>query len=89
MDATEPGWPFGELPTLSDLYALVEGVEGVDYVERLTVQYDTSEPNATVTVTEGEEPPSVSPDALIHSGSHDVTVRLDTDDEDDSGSGGS
>lgn len=82
IDRDEPGWPFGELPTLSDLYALVEGVEGVDHVERLTVEYDADEDDAdasTATVTAGEEPPSVSADALVHSGTHDVTVTLGTD----------
>jgi hypothetical protein len=89
IDRDEPGWPFGELPTMSDLYALIEGVDGVDYVERLVIRYDAAGgAEATATVTEGEEPPSVSPDALVHSGTHDVTVRLDTAGR-NSGQGGS
>jgi predicted phage baseplate assembly protein len=87
--AGDEGWPFGELPTLSDLYALIEGVEGVDYVEQLAVQYDPDTNETTATVTEGEEPPRVSPDALVHSGVHDVTVRLESDPGDDRTSEGS
>ncbi len=89
IDRDESGWPFGELPTISDLYALIEDVDGVDYVERLAIRYDAERRSeSTATVTEGEEPPSVSPDALVHSGTHDVTVRLDTAAGNDSGSGG-
>ena len=87
IDRDEPGWPFGDLPTVSDLYALVEGVAGVDYVERLAVHYDVN--GSTATVTAGEEPPSVSPDALVHSGTHDVTVTLGADTGGDDASGGS
>ena len=87
IDREEPGWPFGELPTLSDLYALLEGVDGVDYVERLTAEYDVN--GTTATATEGEEPPSVSPDVLVHSGTHDVTVTLGAATGRDGVSGGS
>ena len=87
IDREEPGWPFGELPTLSDLYALLEGVDGVDYVERLTAEYDVN--GTTATATEGEEPPSVSPDVLVHSGTHDVMVTLGADTGRDGVSGGS
>lgn len=68
------GWMFGNLPTTSDLYAVLEGVEGVDHVASLSVTFTSNEGAATV--REGEESPSVSADALVHSGSHDVTVRL-------------
>lgn len=70
------GWAFGELPAMSDLYALVEGVDGVDHVTELSVRFETNE--GTATVREGAQPPSVSADALIYSGSHDVTVHLGT-----------
>ena len=69
------GWAFGDLPTMSDLYAVLEGVEGVDYVADLSVTFASNEGSATV--HEGEEPPSVSADALVHSDGHDVTVELD------------
>lgn len=68
------GWGFGDLPAMSDLYALVEGVEGVDHVTELAVTFETGE--GTARLREGEQPPGVSADALVHSGTHDVTVRL-------------
>ncbi|WP_436926295.1 putative baseplate assembly protein [Halosimplex amylolyticum] len=68
------GWAFGDLPTMSDLYAVLEGVDGVDHVADLSVTFASSE--GATTVREGDESPSVSADALVHSGTHDVTVRL-------------
>lgn len=68
------GWAFGELPAMSDLYALVEGVDGVDHVTELSIRFEPSE--GVATIREGEEPPSVSEDALIYSGVQEVTVGL-------------
>jgi hypothetical protein len=68
------GWAFGELPAMSDLYALIEGVDGVDHVTELSIRFGTSE--GVATIREGEEPPSVSEDALIYNGVHEVTVGL-------------
>ena len=68
------GWAFGDLPTMSDLYAVLEGVDGVDHVADLSVTFASSEGSATV--REGQESPSVSADALVHSDGHDVTVGL-------------
>lgn len=66
------GWWFGELPSLSELYAMLEHVDGVDHVERLSVTYRGSERD--VTVTEGEPLPTVASDVLAFSGTHDVTA---------------
>ncbi|MCP4157432.1 MAG: putative baseplate assembly protein, partial [bacterium] len=33
------GWPFGKLPGLSDFYALLENIDGLDRVETLTLQF--------------------------------------------------
>lgn len=80
------GWGFGDLPTMSDLYAVLEGVNGVDHVAALSVTFAPSAGGASeTTVREGQESPSISPDALVHSGTHDVTVRLGSSTE---GSGG-
>lgn len=68
------GWPFGDLPCRSALVGLLEGVEGVDYVADLTLTFETS--LSTVSVAEGEPTPDTSPDALVHSGTHDVSARL-------------
>lgn len=68
------GWPFGTLPCRSDLYELLEGVDGVDHVEKLTLTFRTKA--STVRVEEGEPTPDTSPDALVHSGSHAVDATL-------------
>jgi len=57
------GWAFGRKPYQSDLYALVEGIPGVDHVRRLIVDED------------GE----VSPDQfLVFSGEHRITMVSET-----------
>lgn len=38
------GWAFGRQPYLSDLYAFVEGIPGVDHVHALTINADTPDP---------------------------------------------
>lgn len=55
------GWPFGRLPHPSDLYALVESVEGVDHVRTLTV--------------EPPSPGKTGP-FLIYSGQHQITLGM-------------
>lgn len=67
------GWRFGHLPCVSDLIAVLEGVDGVDHVENVTLTYAGS--GTPVTVGEGEEPPDVGPDTLVHSGTHTVGIR--------------
>jgi hypothetical protein len=69
------GWWFGELPSLSEVYAMLERLDGVDHVERLSVTYRGSERD--VTVTEGEPLPTVGPDVLASGGAHDVTATGD------------
>jgi hypothetical protein len=67
------GWAFGHLPCVSDLIAVLEGVDGVDHVESVTLTYTGS--GAPATIGEGEEPPPVEPDTLVHSGTHAVRIR--------------
>jgi Baseplate J-like protein len=53
------GWAFGRKPYQSDLYALIEGIPGVDYIRSLTV------------IEVGE----VRPDRfLVYSGDHQITM---------------
>lgn len=66
------GWDFGELPYLSDLYGLLEGIDGVDHVEELSMTFKTEAND--VTVTEGEDNPDVASDALICSGTHRIVA---------------
>jgi hypothetical protein len=70
---SDEGWWFGELPTVSELYARLERVEDVDHVESLAVTYRRGD--ETTTVTEGEPLPAAAPDTLVVSGRHDVTAR--------------
>lgn len=68
------GWDFGELPHLSDLYALLERIDGVDHVEDLSLTFAGKGEGEDVTVTEGEPNPRTAPDALVFSGAHEITV---------------
>lgn len=67
------GWAFGELPTRSDLFALLEGIAGVDHVPSLVLTFGG---NGSVTVGEGDPHPSVGADTLIRGASHDLGVTL-------------
>jgi hypothetical protein len=87
------GWAFGRKPHRSDLYALIEGIDGVDHVVTLEVDHEpeTQDPNRHLalqrmldqTLAEASTQP---PDpelqrwldrALVYSGVHRVTVALD------------
>ena len=57
------GWEFGREPHESDFYALIEAINGVDYVRSLSVQPP-------------ELPPNLA-NLLIYSGSHQIDLFLD------------
>ena len=59
------GWPFGRRPYRSDLFAVIEAVDGVDYVRSLEV---TESPDINTL------PPK---QFLIYSGTHEVNLILD------------
>jgi hypothetical protein len=67
------GWAFGELPTISDVYTVVEGCEGVDHVASLRLHYEGGRED--VTITGGETPPETAPDTLVRTGTHDLVVE--------------
>ena len=69
------GWPFGKLPSRSDIYAMLEQVDGVDYVDSLVLSF---EGESEVAQTEGDLPPTTDPDALIFGAAHELTVAHDT-----------
>lgn len=61
------GWPFGRQPRPSDLYALIESVEGVDHVVSLSlVMSPLPDPSGT----------SFGNQSLIYSGQHDVKMAI-------------
>lgn len=66
------GWSFGTPPYLSDLYALLEGIESVDHVVSLSATFEGDEDR--VNITEGDPVPRIAPDMLVFGGTHDVTV---------------
>ncbi len=57
------GWEFGREPHESDFYALIEAINGVDYVRSLSVQPPEVAPNLA--------------NFLIYSGSHKIDLFLD------------
>jgi len=57
------GWKFGRNVHLSDVYSLLEGVEGVDHVEDLRL----NEVGGDVTITESE---------MVCSGDHRIAMKL-------------
>jgi predicted phage baseplate assembly protein len=67
------GWAFGDAPCLSDLYGLLEAIDGVDHVADLEVEFQGS--NEPVRVREGDTEPSLATDALVYSGTHEVTAH--------------
>jgi hypothetical protein len=79
------GWAFGEVPCLSDCYALLEGLDGVDHVSDLVLRFEGLD--GLHFVHEGEAAPSVAPDVLIHGGTHDIEARLAPNDGRSAGSG--
>lgn len=68
------GWGFGELPCLSDLFALLEGVDDVDHVERLALTFAEDGGGRPLTLTPGDDDPAVAVDALVYSDEHDISV---------------
>ncbi|NBD22294.1 putative baseplate assembly protein [Paenibacillus glycinis] len=69
------GWDFGELPCLSELYALFEADRNVDHVEGLamTIRDPASESTIRVTPNTSADIRSV-PYMLIYSGDHKLVV---------------
>lgn len=67
------GWPFGKLPCVSDCYGVLEGVADVDHVSEITLHFTAT--GTTRSIRPGEEPPSVEPDVLVHSGIHELDIE--------------
>ncbi|MGV0025317.1 putative baseplate assembly protein [Phormidesmis priestleyi] len=62
------GWAFGREPHLSDLYALIEAIPGIDYVRTLTVKPPPYPPGG---VKETDR-------FLVYSGNHVISLFFDT-----------
>ena len=72
------GWAFGDAPCLSDLYGLLEAIDGVDHVADLELDFQGDD--ESVRVREGDTEPSLATDALVYSGTHEVTANVAGDD---------
>jgi hypothetical protein len=86
------GWAFGRKPHRSDLFALVEAVEGVDHVESLAVAHapETQDPSREVALRTmldqslaqaSRQPPPQElrrwlDRALVYSGQHEISVAF-------------
>jgi predicted phage baseplate assembly protein len=69
------GWQFGQVPCLSDILALLHGIEGVDHLENLKLKVEEPE-SGTVIVVDTEETMFVpSPFTLVSSGEHDIRLK--------------
>jgi predicted phage baseplate assembly protein len=65
------GWPFGRSLSLSEIYAVIQGINTVDYIEEVNiypVDPDTDQRQ------EATNKISISPYSLLYSHKHDVTV---------------
>ena len=68
------GWEIGTLPEPSVFAARLEKLDAVGHVKDLAVTY--REGDRQLTVPLGEDPPQVSPDILVYSGRHTITVDV-------------
>ncbi|MFA5384538.1 MAG: putative baseplate assembly protein [Eubacteriales bacterium] len=69
------GWDLGRYPNLSDFFTLLEGIQGVDHVESLSlIIRDENEKETKVDSTHPLNLP-FSPVNLVFSGKHNITVK--------------
>jgi hypothetical protein len=62
------GWPFGDLPCVSDCIAVLERIDGIDHVDAFEIRFDAD--GVDRTVRPGESVPDVAADVLVYSGTH-------------------
>ncbi|MFH1962120.1 MAG: putative baseplate assembly protein [bacterium] len=68
------GWEFGRMPFLSDFFPILEVIEGVDYVESLSMKVKSDGKEETITE---DRPTEIKLPlyTLIFSGEHKITVK--------------
>jgi hypothetical protein len=76
------GWDFGRDVAASDIYVLLEDIEGVDHVENLKFTYGTCEPprksqsvEPQEIVNTGEDFIEVKRDCLVATGTHSINIQ--------------
>jgi len=78
------GWDFGRLPCLSDFYALLEAITGVDHVDNLSLELQATtllgEFTGDAVLVSEDRPLDVAapPFTLVYSGEHKITIQTPT-----------
>jgi baseplate J-like protein len=78
------GWDFGRFPCLSDFYALLEAVKGVDHVDNLSLSLQAKtllgESTGNPILVSEDRPLDVGapPFTLVYSGDHKITIKSPT-----------
>ena len=70
------GWSFGRTPHVSDIYAVIESVEGVGYVRSLKLDA-VSEAKGTNTTPDSNAPADGQDYFLVYSGRHVIKLAFD------------
>jgi hypothetical protein len=72
------GWAFGRKPQESDIYALLESVEGIDFVKPTLQQtLENNTPKLTqLPLIQTRPAANLSPNFLIYSGAHSLQLQL-------------
>jgi len=74
------GWDFGKAPCLSDFFALLEKIPGVNYVKSLLIRVKASEKQIMSELVITPEKPGdieMPPYTLVFSGEHKITVTFE------------
>lgn len=69
------GWEFGRAPCFSDFYALLEKIDGVDYVENVEINLKIDE-NDEIISSGTSEDIKIPPYAVIYSGNHQISLNV-------------
>ena len=69
------GWEFGQLPCLSEVYAQLEAISGMDHVEKLSMRIRDAEGKTIEITSDSMIDVNASPHHLIFSGENRVIVR--------------
>lgn len=68
------GWEFGRIPYLSDIYALVEKIDGVDHINSLKIALISDLDATRKEIKENDDQIYLEPYEMICNGSHTISV---------------
>ncbi|MCX9009882.1 MAG: putative baseplate assembly protein [Candidatus Methanoperedens sp.] len=69
------GWDFGSVPCISDIFSLLESIENVDYVRKLTIQLDNEDGSKITEITKSSDILKLPEYTLLFSGEHDISAQ--------------